>query len=338
MDYEQRIERCQNIFSIFIDLPHVTHIQRRIRRFMDVGCPPDATAADSLCLVGPSRSGKSALINRLIADYPPEQRDRQSYNPIAYVEVKSNSTLKGLAITVAESLGCLPTVRALSEHIGFAVRMLEQAKPRLLVIDELQHVVRNSDGKRRTNYEGGDLIKSLLNARVCPILLVGLESSMALLDANEQLLGRNGPILEIKPFNWMVPAERQLYEGFVFGFEERLGFPRPSNLWSDDLLIRLWAASGGLIGKTTKLIRFASEAALLDYDHALPCITKDILADVYDQLSIRRDVKPGARNNPRPNPFRVESIDLSIYQEEEDDLQFEATSTQLRRVERDLRP
>ncbi|TWB42579.1 TniB family NTP-binding protein [Nitrospirillum pindoramense] len=302
MDREERIERFKNISKIAIDLPHLARIKQRIRDAIDIGCC--GREAQSMMLLGPTGTGKSTLLKEIADEYPPEQRDRYLYHPVLYVGIPPQSTLKALAIAILKALGDVSSNRSMSEYTHIVIQMLTRAAPKLLILDEIQHIV--SAGNKRANaYASGDLIKSILNAAVCPIILGGQPEGAELIRANPQSLRRNRWAEYLEPFDWLKQEDRDTYQSFLYMYEERMGLSAPSNLFHDDMAFRLWIASNGAIGETTKWLQMAAEIALVEQESSLPCISKELLAEAFDRGRL------GA-NRQEPNPFLSDKHSLKV--------------------------
>ncbi|WP_186464322.1 TniB family NTP-binding protein [Nitrospirillum bahiense] len=302
MDREERLERFRNIVKIAIDLPKQAQIKQWIRNAIDIGCC--GKEARSMTLLGPTGTGKSTLLKEIVDEYPAEQRDRYLYHPVLYVEIPPQSTLKALAIAILKALGDVPSNRSVSEYTHIVTRTLARAAPKLLILDEIQHIV--SAGNKRANaYASGDLIKSILNAAVCPVILAGQPEGAEVIDTNSQSERRNGWSEVLEPFDWFKQADRDIYQSFLYMYEERMGLPAPSNLFDDDMAFRLWIASGGLIGKTTKWLQMAAEMALVERSSPLPCLSQELLAEAFERGQVRAERR-------QPNPFRSDKHSLKV--------------------------
>ncbi|MEE3622969.1 TniB family NTP-binding protein [Nitrospirillum sp. BR 11752] len=302
MDREERLERFRNIVKIAIDLPQQAQIKQRIRNAIDIGCC--GKEAQSMMLLGPTGTGKSTLLKEIVDEYPAEQRGRYLYRPVLYVEIPPQSTLKALAIAILKALGDVSSNRSMSEYTHIVIQTLTRAAPKLIVFDEIQHIVSRGNTAAHA-YASGDLIKAILNARVCPVVLAGQPEGKEVVRTNPQSERRNRWCEDLKPFDWLKQADRDIYQSFLYMYEERMGLPAPSNLFDDDMAFRLWIASGGLIGRTTKWLQMAAEMALVERSSPLPCLSQELLAEAFERGQVGADRR-------EPNPFLADKHSLKV--------------------------
>src|SRR3546814_6983095 len=103
------------------------------------------------------------------------------------VECPAHATIKGLAETLLTALGDPKPWRGsqqeMTQRVLYGLRLRRVS---LIVLDEFQHLS-NQVRSNYAAYETADWLKSLLNANICPILLVGTEAAASVLRVNEQL-------------------------------------------------------------------------------------------------------------------------------------------------------
>ena len=150
-------------------------------------------------VVGPSRVGKSMLINALSRKYPETKVNGQRHVPVLAVKILSDVSPKLLPIFVLTALGVSLT-RGQSTGAIFN-RMLEQlrlAGTRVILFEEASHLVES--GARVPVRGAGDWCKSLADSTNMTLLLFGVPRLERLLDSNEQLRLRASARREFRPY------------------------------------------------------------------------------------------------------------------------------------------
>lgn len=219
--------------------------------------------------------------------------------PILFVECPARATVKGMAETLLAALGDpRPSRGSQQEMTQRVLHALRIRRVSLIVMDEFQHLVGRARG-HDSAYETADWIKSLLNANLCPILLVGTESAASILKVNEQLQRRALAVYRVLPYSVVTPTDFEVFRQMLAGLEAALGLALPSGLSDDDLARRIHAATDGLIGRITGLL---DRALLLAIGRGENCVTRQTLQDVYNRtVNIGRiDENPFSTGAPTP--------------------------------------
>lgn len=137
---------------------------------------------------GLSRVGKTGIIRKVMSKYEKHTKDGVQIHPILYLKVAGTPTIKDILQRCLEQLGVpvLPrdSVPALIDRLAHYIKL---CGVKLIVLDEFQHLI----VVRGTSITGlYDSIKSILNQCRCPILSVGTNISMEVINADPQLRGR----------------------------------------------------------------------------------------------------------------------------------------------------
>jgi hypothetical protein len=129
----QVIESCELSHSEFLD--HFEALKQRIDDALD-GHP-----AASERLIGPSRVGKSMLINNLARCYPETKVDGIRRIPVLVVPVPSPVSPKEMPKSVLAALG-MPSVRGNSGDLFAKMeRLLRLSGTKVLLFEEASHIV-----------------------------------------------------------------------------------------------------------------------------------------------------------------------------------------------------
>jgi energy-coupling factor transporter ATP-binding protein EcfA2 len=225
-------------------------------------------------LVGESGTGKTKFIDRLKKNYPPIKKDNFTFAVPQIVEISPvpGASTKMIYEEILGELSITP--------IGNETRLKRQLKTvianscvKLIVIDELQHVLpHKSDSKKAQKV--ADTIKLIADQTKCTFLLVGLESSLSMINSaqtsqksptqqdKEQLFRRSRSYIRLTPISHLDDFQmNKILIGFSMIFEQiRIEFGiRTINLSDPGTSRMLWAASQGYIGRLGQIFREAIE-------------------------------------------------------------------------------
>lgn len=300
-------DRAALLKNAFVMFPRMEHAYNEIRNLHQLGVP--GPRAECIVLSGPSGSGKSHVLNFYRNEHPSERvpiRDADDptksgtrlRDEIVFVEAPSPASRRALIdkIQAAMQPEPLPVRLTLGERRERLIEMLRKADTKLLIIDEFQHLIDRRS--KRVVLEASDLIKSLLNAAVCPIVLSGTPEILRILREDTQLKSRVYSLPALDPFDWEDPSERNQFIAYLTEAEDCLGFEEPSGLAALDCARRIHMVSGGLLGETSRLLTSASEIATRA---TLSCITNECLAQAVDRAWLMEKGKTA-------NPFRSAKV------------------------------
>ncbi|MBY0257514.1 ATP-binding protein [Methylobacterium sp.] len=213
--------------------------------------------------------------------------------PIVYVDSPGERSLVSFSAELLQAYGT-PVARSLkkSEILGRLRTQIEGQKTQVLIIDDFQNAVPWNRGS--VIHELSELVKDLLEHTRVQMILSGLPYADIPLERNEQLDGRCRDRLHVQPFPWARPKaagksariSRNAYQSYLEQFEAALALPEPSNLADPDRAERIHKATGGLIGRTTRLLIRALEIGLKnDVLH----ISDKHLEMAYDRTKLTND-------------------------------------------------
>lgn len=226
-------------------------------------------------ILGPSGTGKSTIIREFVAsiDIPNDGQSR----PVVVVETPSNPTVKSMASEVLKSIGDPMYYRGTEVQMTDRIRrFLKALDTRLLIFDELQNLIDKESDK--LSFKASDWLKRLINMAHIPVAIVGLERTQELFLVNEQLRRRFVEAYEIKPFDWSVPHGRKMLRSFLGTLQGYIRFSTDIDLASEKMALRMYYATGGLVGYIMKIVREAER-----YAQGEP-ITTELLAKSYSTV------------------------------------------------------
>lgn len=212
-------------------------------------------------VVGPSRVGKSMLINFLARRYPTQRLDGKKSVPVLVVSVPAGISPSMLPSSVLTALG-VPLPQKSSNTGLMSMRLLDQlrlAGTKVIVFEEASHLV--EPGARVPPRGAADWFKELSDKAGVTILMFGVPRLERLFASNEQLRMRASTRREFRPYD-----SRQLEQFRAFAvcvktyaqLFQKHGYP--IQISTESLVQNCYLLSGGLIGI---LSRFMQELAYL---------------------------------------------------------------------------
>ncbi|PKN89424.1 MAG: transposase [Deltaproteobacteria bacterium HGW-Deltaproteobacteria-1] len=258
------------------------------------------TEPKCMLLIGNTGYGKTTIANHYVGQYARVVSKDGTTVPVFYSMIPSNATIKGLACRLLEDLGDPLYDRGTTINMTSRLcRLIKECKVELIILDEFQHLIdRDSDRVLRST---ADWLKDVLNRTKVPIVLMGMPNANSILTVNPQLMRRFANICELKAFNWNPVKERDDFLRFLIMIEKATFFPQPSILHSNEIALRIFCATKGVVSYIKKLI---SKAAEIAYVKNLDRVTTEALALAYnDELAL---------SNTMSNPFLVDHENLNI--------------------------
>jgi len=140
------------------------------------------------------------------------------------------------------------------------VKMLRDQGVKLIVLDDLQHVVdRTSD---RVIFDASEAIKEILIDCPVSVLCAGLADAERVVGSNEQLTRRHMSTVYLPRFDWQCKKSKHSFIGVLKAFESSLkGYDLPE-LLNESVALRFYLATGGIMDFVFKLFLFAAQIAL----------------------------------------------------------------------------
>ena len=217
-----------------------------------------------IAVVGESRSGKSRVIDNLMLNHSQERTEEGLRVPILKVTTPAKPTVKGFVDEMLYAIGDRIKIGRETE-ITKTERLkllLKQASTTLLVIEEFQHFY--DRGSHKVQHHLSDFLKNLLEETKIFLVVVGLPTSINVINQNEQLSGRMlGPI-KMQRYNWSNKDSQHEFVRILKGFESGLRDFKLPAIGNENIAFRFFCASGGLIGYVVKILKQAVWDAIED--------------------------------------------------------------------------
>lgn len=222
-------------------------------------------------IMGPSRVGKSMLINALVREFGETKIDGRRRVPVLVVPVPTPATTLELPKSVVAALG-LPVQRNITSG-AMGTRMLEQLKlvsTRVIIFEEASHLV--EEGSRFPVRAAADWFKALADSpNLNPTLfLFGVPRLKILFDNNEQLRLRASAPRLLLPYDSRVADDMRAFHSCVAAFANLFaehGFPIA--LSAAALTYQCYLLSGGLIGIVSRFMQELADRMAAEAPHPL---------------------------------------------------------------------
>lgn len=230
-------------------------------------------------LVGPSGTGKTTLMEMLVKEFPPVEYVDRKRIPILAINIPALPTIKNLAEEMLVQLGDPLFHRG--SAINKTIRILHLIKAcdtKLILFDEMQHFI--DRGHKRAPAEVADWLKTLIDKAQISTVIMGLERTQIILDANEQLRRRFSRRIDLKPFDLENATGRAHFLGVIKKIDSTLGLPTPLNLQQEGIARQLHFATNGIMDYMVKLMLGAYHVAV---SHDLPGIDRECFEEAFSE-------------------------------------------------------
>ncbi|UTH75648.1 TniB family NTP-binding protein [Chromobacterium sp. IIBBL 290-4] len=215
----------------------------------------DGAASRVEQLVGPSRAGKSMLIEKLKRDYPETKVNGRRQVPVLVVELETPVSPRLLPSCVLAALGLpVPENARMGALNARMQKQLDLAGTRVVLFDEVNHLVER--GTRVLPPEAGDWFKVLADKQRRTLVLSGTPLVERMVQQHTQLRMRASAPRRLMPYDSRVPDQLQAFHACVATYAnlfKEAGFPIA--LPASALTYQCYLLSGGLIGVLSKFMR-----------------------------------------------------------------------------------
>jgi hypothetical protein len=163
-------------------------------------------------------------------------------------------SVKALYIEIGRACN-LTHLRGTSEQLKIKIiDILHDLDVKILFIDEVQHLLTSQNDRILTQCR--DALKGLSNHLQIPMILMGITQMEKALKSDRQLESRF-PIIRLT--KWDYDEEFLL---LLNAFESELPLKKPSNLMEEDISIRIYEISGGVLGDIATIINESAVKAI----------------------------------------------------------------------------
>lgn len=219
-------------------------------------------------LSGVSRSGKSLLVRDFQTQSPSQRLQEGLISTIVYACIPPKGTVLGLLENLLYAMGDPYWERGSeSRKLARLITLMEKSQCKAIVLDEFQHLV--DKGQNRVLKLTIDFIKSLIEPNKWFLIVSGLPNANRIIEQDPQLRNRFPPALTLPRFDWFDEDLQGEFMGILNAFAQALHpFDLPE-LGCEEVAMRFYLATGGLIGLVTKILQRAVEDAVDDRRHTI---------------------------------------------------------------------
>jgi hypothetical protein len=239
-------------------------------RLEDLLQRPKSHRMPNLLLVGDTNNGKTALVNRFLAQHQPRAASDGTTSCIPIVSVQAPplpDERRFYQAILSKVFAPFRPSRTAANLQFETVQLLASVGVKMLIIDEVQHVLAGPTLKQRHFL---NVIKYLGNELQIPIVGVGTRDAFNAIQTDPQLANRFEPELLGR---WTMSDD---YLRLLASFEVAFPLAHPSKLVERNLAQKILNLSEGTIGEISALLTCAALAAI---ERGTEQITSNVLAD-----------------------------------------------------------
>ena len=249
------MNKIRNIIDTTL-VPH-TAFEEATRRIEQCFKYADGVEPVCMALVGESRTGKSRTLEECYINHPRIRTHEGLEVPILSVTTPSKPTVKGLAELMLQLIEDPKFTVGTENTKTIRLRtLMRNAGTKMVMIDEFQHFY--DKGSHKVMHHVADWLKILVDDSRVALVVSGLPSCQAVLEQNEQLVGRFLSPIFMPRFDWRNDHYREEFIAILSAFYDSLAehFDLPM-LDQPNMSFRCYCGTGGLIGYLTKFLRQA---------------------------------------------------------------------------------
>lgn len=268
LDDEQRIAGLDK--RVWIDYPTSDRIMQLLNRLINM---PKKHRMQGLLVLGDANMGKTSIVRRFVELHPDTMVEddmgiTRAQRPVIYAEIQ-NSDEKELYVSVLEGFFAPhrktdPTIKLKYQMIS----LMRECNVKMLILDEFHNLLRGTPAKQHIMM---DILKTLSNELMIPIVGVGISKAATVLGKDPQLTSRFDIV--------RLPAwERDKnFRAMLNSLERRLPLKYPSNLSKKDKMPLLYKMCKGNLGDLHRLLIECSIEAIRQ---GTEIITVDLMSEV----------------------------------------------------------
>ena len=241
----------------WIDYPRATQALQQLERLYET---PRRDRMPCLLLHGDSNIGKTKITAKFRRAHPNEFDERSGVErcPVVAMQMPPTPDQHRFYSGLLFELGAPHNAAAgLSSLERLAREILKRVSPRVLVVDEVHHLLAGTYREQRASL---NLLKFLANDLQISMVLVGTRDAVLALQTDTQMISRYTPF-EIP--RW---RESDGLRRLLAAFQRVLPLRKPSDLARREIVQFVLSASGGLTGEISTLLNNAAELSIRNGD------------------------------------------------------------------------
>ena len=238
---------------------------------------PSCARMPCMLLYGDSGMGKTMAAEKIARQHPMWVDERQgiTMHPVLLVQLPPSPDERRFYSRVLQILGAPYTSYERTHSLeGRALFLLQRIGTRLLIIDEVHHLLAGSHREQRRAL---NLLKFLANELRIVVVVIGTADAFHALQTDAQVASRFEPLFIPR---W---TETDGFRAFVIAYGRLLPLRKPSPFGEPAVIRLLLKLSGGITGKVTSLLGRAAEVAILERTE---CVDAALVERVGKRLSM----------------------------------------------------
>lgn len=253
-----------------------------------------AQAGDYPCglLLGEAGTGKTELLGMFCKKYPAQRNEDGVVRPLLFLETPHRPTAITMLEAILKALGDPDPEKGKRTSKMHRVSVLfREQQVKLVLLDDLQHMV--DKNQNLVLYDVSECMKELTIVNHIGFIGSGLPDAKRVIQSNEQLARRNYASIHTPRFDWLDKGSKKAFVGTLKAFQARMDMFELPSLGSEELALRMYLATGGLIDYVAKILKAAVWDAL-DSNRRKICLR---------DLELARDKAIFEASTLGPNPF-----------------------------------
>lgn len=212
------------------------------------------------------------------------QEDPKGVQSIVHARLGTSGTARDLYISIIAELGD-GFASSGTEHTlrRRAMRTMAEAGVELLILDETQHSGQKSGFSQEVTAE----LKIMLDTGRVPIVLLGTEKAVPLVNADRELSGRMFSPCRLDPLDMSDQEDFELWQGFLGALDARMVsdgiVAAPAGLANQDLAAALGEVCDGIIGQIMRVMTMALRNTIREHRNV---VTREDIAIAVDEWSL----------------------------------------------------
>lgn len=217
---------------------------------------PQNTRMPNLLLVAPSHNGKTSILTHFRDQHPPDvdPEGDATICPVVMIESPRNADVSAFYSNILDALFApYRPAASPSEKYSQIKHLFRQVGVRMLIIDEIHHLIAGSLNRQR---EFRNALKSLGNETHVVIVAAGIEDAYNAFNTDSQMTSRFTP--EELPI-WKPNNE---FGSLLATMERRFPLRKPSNLKQPAMMLAIHTRSEGTLGDMCDLVKHLAVDAI----------------------------------------------------------------------------
>jgi len=230
----------------WLGYPRAKEILSRMEDLLDY---PRITRMPNMLLVAPSFNGKTSILERFLAQHPPDldPEGETTICPVLMVESPPSPDVSAFYSRILDALMAVYKPNAPPQDKYSQIKLLfKQMGVKMLIIDEIHHLIA---GGLKRQQEFRNALKSLGNETKIVIVAAGIEDAFNAFNTDPQMSSRFSP--EELPL-WR--ADNQ-FGSLLATLELRTPLRKPSNLKEPAMMLEMHTRSEGTLGDMCDLFK-----------------------------------------------------------------------------------